>query len=209
MNKSKKLIIVILVLSLIMIICYLTVDLLNLFSKFGNLNIEVFSLLINNLVVVDIFLITFIVIDKKSIDKEKNSKEAGKLLMGRAYKSCLELLSVLDNSFILEKYIVKKIDFNKPDIDSPLMQNIQNTPFELRKDVLELAYQGLISKKELQNYLEICDDYKHLVSLKITFFDIDSNSNTPQQLELREIIHEKEKSLKIRLETSITRLEEE
>ena len=74
---------------------------------------------------------------------------------------------------------------------------------EKQKNVLELSYKGVVKKEDLKTYLEISDDYKQLVSMKIIFFDIDLNAKTTEQLELRQMIIEKEKELKSRLINAI------
>ena len=73
----------------------------------------------------------------------------------------------------LEAFIVPKVDFNKTNKDDKIMNNLQTLPFESFDKIISLSEGGYISKDKLEIYLSIKKEFALVVSMKITFFDID------------------------------------
>ncbi len=80
-------------------------------------NLDAFAILVNAIVVVFVFLITYSLVNKKTfeLDQEKNNNKLNLLniLLKETYKDCKENLDMLNNDELLKLYIIPKVDFNK------------------------------------------------------------------------------------------------
>lgn len=96
---------------------YIVFDYFNTASFLGfhvkNINISLFSAIFNAFVVIALYIVTFIVVDKRQIKKDQNAELTAKILMQSSYKKCIDLLKIVSDQEILEKNIVPKIDFNQ------------------------------------------------------------------------------------------------
>ncbi|MFD3086244.1 hypothetical protein ACFKJU_06505, partial [Streptococcus agalactiae] len=82
-NRKKTLSLV------VTLVIYLLLDYLNLLSKIG-LNINRINLdVLNILIIIVLYVTTFILIDHKQLEKEKNKIETSKLVLKGIYESCL------------------------------------------------------------------------------------------------------------------------
>ena len=144
----------------------------------GNINYDVFGAIFNAFIVISLYIVTYMIIDRRQIQKDNNAKSVAYELMLSTYKKCIELLKLLDNQNFLSRYIVPKIDFDKLDSDNRVSLNLQNNPFTEYTSLLELAQNGILSGEELHGYIEVMEKYKSYVSLRITFFDIEQSKKT-------------------------------
>jgi hypothetical protein len=104
--------------SCIIIVIYLDMDFFNVFNFITKeLNLDAFAILVNAIVVVFVFLITYSLVNKKTfeLDQEKNNNKLNLLniLLKETYKDCKENLDMLNNDELLKLYIIPKVDFNK------------------------------------------------------------------------------------------------
>ena len=153
------------------------VDYCNIPSQLGigieNINFDLFGIFFNAFIVVSLFIITYMLIDRRQLQKDENAKAVAYELMLISYKKCNDQLQLLDDQDILLKYIVPKIDFNKPDSEDIISINFQNAPFSEYTSLLQLAMNGILTGEELNKYNEVMRLYKSYVCLRITFFDIE------------------------------------
>lgn len=166
-------------------VVYLLLDYINIFQllglSFGRININVLDVLINSIVVIVLYIVTYMTLNKKQIQKEKNSKEMADVLLLNAYMKCNESLSFVCDREFVERYIVPKADFNKIIQEDEMIKNICNSPFYTNDSILRLAESGYVEKEVLEKYLLIQKDFKHWVSNKITFYDLDGTGTAVQQ----------------------------
>lgn len=200
MNKNKKGL-KLSVLSLVAIlIAYIIIDYLNLPKILGlditNVNMDLFEILFNSFIIVLFYIITYFVIDKKQVEKENNAKRTARILMSLSYKRCEETISLFDNNEMIRRYIVPKVDFNDTNNNFPVVQALQNKSFTEYEHILQLAGSGYINDKRFERYLSFMSEYKEYISLKITFFDIDTVEKPKRiQIEMKNHIIEIRKSL--------------
>lgn len=206
----KKVLFIILKYALIPFFVMTVVDYFNLPTyaglKVSNINNDVFGAIFNAFIVITLYIITYVIIDKRQIEKDENAKSTADLLMLCTYQQCKDLLKIFDNQQVLEDNIVPKIDFNKINLDNRVMTNLQNNPFTEHTHILELAENGAIVSTDLIIYLKIMELYKSFVSMRITFFDIDKSENL-QHVSLRKKILEDKNMLNSMLEREMKKLQ--
>ena len=171
-----------------------------------NVNMDLFSMIVNTLVVVALYIISFYTIEKRQIQKEINAKTTASILMKATYKDCSETLDLLNNKEMLKRYIVPKIDFDKTLLELPIEQNLINQPFNSFEQILQLAEGGHIESTALERYLNIKKEFRFVVEMKITFFDIDSVENkTKDQIELERLLTTRFETLYRELQIEVQR----
>lgn len=174
--------------------------------KMGNVNNDVFGAVFNAFVVIALYVITYVVLDKRQIEKDENAKSTANLLMLSAYQQCKDLIKMVDNQQVLEENIVPKIDFNKINLDNRVMTNLQNNPFTEHAHIIELAENGAIVSSDLSIYLKIMELYKSFVSMRITFFNIYKSQNL-EHISLHKRILEDKDKLNSMLDNEMERLQ--
>lgn len=104
---------------------------------------------------------------------------------------------------MLEKYIIPKIDGDKLDSENKVVNNLQILPFSSFDAVIDLAANGYVEKKKFDDYLDIKKEYKYLISVKITFFDL-VDPQTEEQKSMYNDIRKKDTALKAKLNRLLT-----
>lgn len=189
-----------------MIIIYLIADFFNIFSFITKeLNLETLGILINAIVVVFVFLITYSLVNKKTFEHEQEIKNNKicilDILLKGTYKKCSDVLNIIENEEMLKKYIIPKIDFNNS-ID-PMIENLKNLPFESEKYIIELFSSGISNEEKTKKYFEIRDLYKKYINMRITFFDIEKCKSTDEQEELYNLLNKEKVILQSKLSNQL------
>jgi hypothetical protein len=73
---------------------------------------------------------------------------------------------------MIKEYIIPKVDGNKSNSENPVIHNLQTLPFSSFDALMDLAMNGYVKKEQLNNYLDIKQEYQHLVGFKIVFYDL-------------------------------------
>lgn len=162
--------------SLVLIVITLLIDFSNIFSiVFSKLNWTFLEIIINNVILIMIFVITYFLIDKRNMDKNEekmnNQEYVLKQLLIETYTECRKTIELLDNNEVLSKYIVPKVDFNKTDFDNFIVTNLKDSPFKNENIILELFKEGILLTVYLCNYLRIKKEYQSYISIRIAFFE--------------------------------------
>lgn len=148
--KNNMMITIILIISLIIF------DYINLPSLLGlnmsNINWNFCMGILNIVVVIMLYVITYKKLDKRTIEREKNKKEISILLINECYQQCIKHVELLSEETI-EKYIVPKIDFNST--DNKLIRNLADSPFVNENIIMDLVKDGQIAKQRIEKYFEI------------------------------------------------------
>lgn len=194
--------------SIIMVlIAYLILDYVNVPSLIGltpdNINIDMFGIFFNTAVVLILYVISFYYIENKQNEKDANARDTVDILLKKTYQECLSNLNFLDNKEMLEKYIIPKIDGDKLDSENKVVNNLQILPFFSFDAVIDLAANGYVEKKKFDDYLDIKKEYKYLISVKITFFDL-VDPQTEEQKSMYNDIRKKDTALKAKLNRLLT-----
>lgn len=197
-KKTNKYIIPI----IIALVAYLVLDYVNLPSLIGlmlnNINIDIFGIIFDSSIVLILYVISFYYIENKQNEKDANARDTVDVLLENTYQECLSNLKFLDNREMIGKYIIPKTDGNKPDSENKVVNNLQTLPFSSFDAVIDLATNGYVEKVKLNDYLDIKKEYHYLISVKITFFDIEKPENDEQKA-MYDDIHSRDAALKSKL----------
>lgn len=169
----------------ILFIIYLLLDYFDIPEKLelnlGNIEIDLFSLFFNSLIVVVLYLVSFYLIDSRQIKKENNARALAKMLIKNTYEICKDNLELLNDSEEVARYIIPKVDGNEPIADSKVIKHLQGLPFDTFEQVMHLAESGYVDEREIENYLYVRSEYKNLVAKKIIFYDLLVPENSEQK----------------------------
>lgn len=189
---------------------YVILDYLNVPQLLGlssnRINMDFFGVLLNSVIVVVLYIITYYFVDRRQIQKDANSKDTADVLLLYTYKECLDNLQMVWNREWVKKYIVPKVDGNKPVTENKIIMNLQGLPFSSKREILELSKSGYVEKEVLARYLYIQKEYNHIINMKITFYDL-INPQTDDQKALFMDINHRSDELMSMLGEEIKRLE--
>ena len=167
---AKKYILIV----IILILGYFIVDYLNIPTllniHINNINENLLNIFINSIVVIILYLITYLTIDKRSIEKSKNKQDIYKQILINMYTECIETINLLHDKSILNK-VVNQVDGNAPIIENKIVNNLINLPFESKETILDFAKSGEIDVNTLQRFLDIQSDYRKYINMLIICFD--------------------------------------
>ena len=194
----------------LLFVLYVILDYLNVPQVLGlssnRINMDFFDVFLNSVIVVVLYIITYFFVDRRQIQKDANSKDTADVLLLYTYKECLDNLRMLWHTKWTEEFIIPKVDGNKPINENRVVSNIQNFPFASKGEILELSKGGYIEKDVLARYLHIHKEYKHIVAMMITFYDL-TNPQTEEQRAMFADINNRSDELMSLLGEEIKRLE--
>lgn len=177
----------------ILFVIYVILDYLNVPQLLGlssdRINMDFFDVFLNSVIVVVLYIITYYFVDRRQIQKDANSKDTADVLLLYTYKECLGNLRMVRNSEWVKKYIVPKVDGNKPVTENKIIMNLQRLPFSSKGEILELSKSGYVEKEVLARYLHIQQEYNHIINMKITFYDLINPQTADQQALFMDINH--------------------
>lgn len=160
--------------SVIILMAYLALDYINIATNIGidikQINLTAFNIILNSLIVVTLFAITYFTIDSIHSQRMKNQEEIANILLKNTYLVCSDNIALLENEEII-KHVVAKIDFNKALYDNNIPVNFRDNPFINESEIMKFASDGVISALTFKDYLNIKNLYMGYLSNAITFFD--------------------------------------
>ena len=151
------------------------------------MNWDFLSLVIGNGLVVFFYVVTYLLIDHREIQKSDNQLWNVRQILIDIYRQCKEIIEDLDDPQARSS-IVEKCDFDLPRFNEPMFLQIQNLPFELEQYIMDASNNGVLSEDEFRMYLLIRREYKKYVANRITFFDIE---DTEKEKPLKQAIMQK------------------
>lgn len=177
-EKDKKMIVNYSVVAGILILIVGALDYFNVMYFISkNLNFDFLNIFINALVIIFMFIITYILIDRKTLKNqekiENNKKGILLLLLEKTYNECRNQIDVLDEQEMVEKYLIPKINFNS--VDNPFIKNIKSKPFEYEDKIISLFSDGVLDKKYFKEYMNVKDLFELYIGWRITFFDAEKH----------------------------------
>ena len=147
-KNTKKYILIFIIFTLV----YLIIDYLNLPTLLNiyidNINSNLLDIFINSIIVIILYLITYLTIDKRTIEKSKNKKDVYKQILINMYSECIQTLNLIHDENILNK-IIKQVDGNAPIIENKIVNNLMNLPFENKDTILDFAKSGEIDVNKI------------------------------------------------------------
>ena len=136
------------------------------------INWDIASIVISNLVVVCLYLITFALLDSKRIKMSKNQREVALLLLEKTYDHCKGVVSVFDLRGLRAK-IAEKCYSSEEISENEHLQRYQDFPFEFHEQIVKVACYGIISKKELSDYIQVRIAFQMHIRTRILSYDKD------------------------------------
>ena len=153
---------------------YFILDYFNIPTNFGlnmsKINWDIAALVISNAIVIGLYLITFLLIDKRNLINHKNKKDIAKHTLLDVYNECKITVNTL-NIPEYSKRASEQCDRDKLFFQDPVMQKYLNAPFENKDLIVNYAQDGIISKKVYASFLTVQKKYKQHIIMRITFFD--------------------------------------
>lgn len=155
-------------------------DYFNLTTTLGldinKININIISILINNVLVLVLFITTYHFIDSRHIDAEKqemqiniNKRTAGLCFIKKTSESCKIMIDTLTPE-VVTKYVVTKVDFNKPG-NIGISKELKDSPFTFDIQINALFSDGILKMNEWLMYQDLKSTYSNYIDVLITFFD--------------------------------------
>lgn len=170
----RKKISVLVIISLIIIFLLGIIDyygFLNLINiKTENFNFEFWNILINSIIVIILYIITYLVIDRKNLIQYQNKKKTAHLLLRDVYNNCIEDIEWMQKKDYRYS-IAKKIDFDKDINVSLVYKRLIETPFVNQDLILSYAKEGIIEQEIVNDYFNVKKEFRIFINMSITFFD--------------------------------------
>ena len=147
------------VLAFVLILVLLMVaDYLNIPSHLGisvvNCNLELQSIIISNGLVILLFLLAYLLLDKRNIEKEKNKRNIALVHLKNVYMHCQTLVELFSDYEFLP--IVASHNANPYDIHDPFLSHYRALPFvESNETIVAFAQEGVLNSDEIDKYIEI------------------------------------------------------
>lgn len=162
-------------LSIVGTILLVVADYFNVFSRLGvdvtNLNLEFLSFVIGNGVVILLFIIAYVLVDRRSIDKEKNKRKTALIILKGIYEHAVEVVELFADDEAREA-AAKKCDFDKVISQDPMQSFYRNLPFaEYDTTIIAYAQEGVLDAKELTTYLDVKKKYGSYINLSFLFLE--------------------------------------
>lgn len=173
-KKTKVHILLVVILAAVAIVSLCLLDYFNVFSRIGvdisNMNWDVISLAVGNIIVVLLFLITYLIVDSRSIQREKNQLMTTYLTLLGIYERCKDMVDIF-NKEDLRLRAVQKCDGDKLLSEDKSHMRFLNYPFENESAIYDLAGAGILSKTVFEEYITIKKHYQKYINVSIVFND--------------------------------------
>lgn len=174
-DKTRKRICVTSIVAVIFIMVICLLDYFNVASKLGinirNMNWDVISLILSNIVVICLFLITYFIVDSRNIQKDKNQIMVAYIMLVGIYKRCQDMVDIFSDAELRTR-AVQKCDFNKLLHEDRNHINFLNYPFEDEATIIDFAKAGILSKELFKEFTTIKQLYQKYINTSITLFDV-------------------------------------
>ena len=176
MKKITK-IVLICVGYLLLIGIYGFLDYKNVFNSFSfNFNSNFLGVFISALTSIFIFIVSYILIDRRISDNEnakKHNREISLYLMlDDTYFNCKEAYKIFNNNELLTKYIVPKVKKDK--INDEFLEFQKNRLFKYDSKIMDLVSVGIVDQTSLKLYLSIKNDMIAFMNMEVALYDINS-----------------------------------
>lgn len=134
------------------------------------INIDFWSMLINSVIVIVLYIITYVLIDKRRIKQEENKKNIANLLLRKVYSECLDDIKRMESKDY-RTAMASKINFDNSIGDEPVYQKLMESPFDNHEMILSFAKEGVIKAETLEKYLNIKREFRVFIIASMTFYD--------------------------------------
>ncbi len=169
-KNTKKYLSIVIILSL----AYIIVDYLNIPTLLNihidNINTNLLDIFINSMIVITLYLITYLILDKRAIQISKNKVKLYKQILINMYKDCIDTINLFSQPKIFNN-IINDLDFDAPMIENKKIHNFISLPFENKDILLDLAKNGEIDVETFQKFLTVQTEYRKYIETSIVLYD--------------------------------------
>lgn len=169
-KNTKKYILIFIIITLV----YLIMDYINvptlLNIHIDNINTNLLDIVINSIIVITLYLITYLILDKRTVQVSKNKIEIYKQILINIYKECIDTINLFSQPKILNN-IIKDLDFDAPMIENKKFSKLIVSPFDNKDIIFDLAKSGEIDVETFQKFLTIQTEYRKYITTLIVFYD--------------------------------------
>lgn len=144
--------------------------LLDVFNIPGKLHIHLNYDAWNAIVVLLIALITYLLIDGRNERRKNNQEEIARTILKHTYSEVDSYMKMMDTELFL-KAIPKRFPGDEYTEDNVAYQHLRNGPFIFESQIFELAGNGIVTAKQLQDYFQVKESYSRFLTNYITFYD--------------------------------------
>ena len=170
-KQIKKIIFV----SSIIIFVYLIIDYLNLFSLIGlnagRINENLLGIIVNSVVVISLYLVTFEFVDKRNEARERNKVLTAKHMLKHIYSDCINNMEYMDDAK-LRPYITRYVDPDKTIEKDNKFRIFEESPFNDEASLMEFFNDGTLSKDVYDSYLANKMNYFQFMTISLIFPDV-------------------------------------
>lgn len=174
MQKKNNKLVFLIILILLIIIGMIILDYFNILYKnniiISNFNIAIWDIIVNSMIVITLYFITYKKIDKKNIDQANNKRDIAYLLLKKTYFSCKDDISWMEKEDYRNK-ASSKINGDEDINKSSVYKKLIDSPFESHQIILNFAQEGIITSADLEDYLDIKNNFRKFITMSIIFFD--------------------------------------
>ena len=191
MTITKKIVLVIII-SALVISAFLFCDAFNIMTLLWEGSVEfqwdLQAIVIGNVVVIAIFITTYILIESNNIKRQNNQEKSAKIILETIYENCKSMIASLDNVYTRER-AAQRMNGDVPVHQDPVIKHCQDAPFEYKQYLFEASNGGILAEKEFKSFLQISQKYKEFVVLRLAFFDAEKyDDGLPIQKEMKALI---------------------
>lgn len=134
------------------------------------INIDFWSTLISSAIVIALYIITYVLIDKRRIKQEENKRNVANLLLRKIYSECLDDIKRMESKDY-RIAMASKINFDNSIGDEPVYQQLMDSPFDNHEMILSFAKEGVIKAETLEKYLNVKREFRVFIIASMTFYD--------------------------------------
>lgn len=187
---EKKGIVLVIVFLFLLFVVGFAIDYFNLPSFFGlnmkNINYDIQNIVVSIITTFGLFLITYLLIERHNIRRQKNQYEIAKFSLQLVYMTCERLINQLDKE---DKQFLKKEG-------KEIVSMYEKQPFYDDQLIMQLGVDGAIPFFWTERYQKIKANYSLYVKMFV-FMDNDISVNDPLRKSLMRKIHDAQKELEI------------
>lgn len=187
-NKEIKIITVIIITIIIIALDY--------FNLPSNLGLEMSNVnwnFLNIIIIVVLYIISYKILDARSIERENNKNAIVILLIKNCYNECLNQIDSLKQEIVVD-YIIPKMDFKST--HNSVLVNCQNFPFINENIIMDFVKDGQVTKHQVEGYFNLKEKYMQYITMRITLFDA-PEIYEPLRIELKNELEKELKELNI------------
>ena len=164
MNKIKKYIMQIFILLLPIIFAghLIKLDYQNYFD-FQKINMDFLSLVVNNTVIIFLYIFSLFAVENIQIKLNKNQEETAKKMFEETYKM-IDIEFYLLRCYSMVNFFDNEMDWSDIELVNGFKNHFRDIPFKDDENLRELRKNGIIRNSDYENYTDIKSDFVEYIN---------------------------------------------